>query len=135
VQATAVAIAILAAALGLAIWGRDPLLSLVGLLVLFLSLSRYFLPTRYTVGDEGVEVATLLGRSQRRWSGLRRASADPRGITLSPYTRQSWLDPYRSVRLLYHRNRDQVLAAVAEHLEPADGTGDAPGVAPGMAAR
>ena len=117
-QATAVAIALVAAALGLATWGRDPLLAFVGLMVLFLSLSRYFLPTRYKIDGEGVEVATAFGRSQRRWSTLRRFAADHRGITLSPYARRSWLDPYRGVRLLYHRNRDEVLAAVAARLAP-----------------
>lgn len=123
-QAAAVASAVAAASLGLGAYGGDALLGVASLAVLFLSLSRYFLPTRYRIDEEGVEVASWMGRSRRPWHGLRSYAADARGVSLTPYARRSWLEAYRSLRLLYGRNsrgpirRPEVLAAVAAHVAP-----------------
>lgn len=115
-QAAAVGLAILAATFGLGAWGRDAVLGGAAFAILFLSLSAYFLPTRYRIDGDGVEVATAFGRTSRPWSGLATYVADARGVTLSPYRRASWLETYRGVRLLFHRNRDDVLGAVAVRL-------------------
>jgi hypothetical protein len=117
-QAVAVGLAIVAAALGLGAYGGDPLLAGVIFAVLFLSLSAYFLPTRFRIDEDGVEVTSAVGSRRRRWAALRSYSADARGVTLSPYLRPSWLESYRGLRLLFHRNREEVLAVVGARLEP-----------------
>lgn len=116
-QAVVVGLALLAATFGLGAYGGDALLGGVAFAILFLSLSAYFLPTRYRIDGDGVEVATAFGRTSRRWSGLATYVADARGVTLSPYRRASWLETYRGVRLLFQGNRDDVLRALAPHLE------------------
>lgn len=117
-QAVAVGLAIIAASLGLGAYGGDALLAGVIFAVLFLSLSAYFLPTQFRVDEDGVEVASVLGTRHRQWAALKSYSADARGVTLSPYRRPSWLESYRGLRLLFHQNRDEVLAVVAARLEP-----------------
>jgi hypothetical protein len=111
-----VGLAILAATFGLGAYGGDAVLGGAAFAILFLSLSAYFLPTRYRIDGDGVEVATAFGRTSRPWSGLATYVADARGVSLSPYRRASWLDAYRGVRLLSQGNRGDVLGAVAAHL-------------------
>jgi hypothetical protein len=127
-QAIAVGLAMITAGLGLGVYGGDAFLAGVIVAVLFLSLSAYFLPTRFRIDNEGVEVASPFGKRHRRWEALRSYNADGRGVTLSPYTRPSWLESYRGLRLLFHRNRDQVLKRVAARLEPLAAQRRRPGV-------
>jgi hypothetical protein len=114
--------AMVAASLGLGAYGGDLLLAAASFAVLLLSLSRYFFPTRYRVDDEGVEATHIIGSTRRPWTALRTFAADGRGVTLSPYLRRTWLEPYRAVRLIYDRNYDrnraEVLAVVASRLTP-----------------
>ncbi len=112
------ALALLAAAFALGIYGGSPIIGGVALAILFLSLATYFLPTNFRIDDQGVAATSVLGARRREWSALRTYVADARGVTLSPYRHTSWLESYRGVRLLFAGNREQVVAAVAARLSP-----------------
>jgi len=95
-------------------------LSLVFLLV---SLREFFLPTRCTLSNEGVELRRMgLGR-KRAWSEFRRFQAGPRAVLLSPFSRPTRLDTYRGIVLpLGEAVREQALELIAAHVpaeEPA----------------
>ncbi len=122
-QAVTVAAAITAAAFGLGLYGGQAIIGGVALAILVLSLSAYFFPTRYRIDEQGVEAAGMFGTRRRTWSELRSYSADGRGVTVSPFAATNWLESYRGVRVLYARNRDEVIRAVAARLAPTERRG------------
>ncbi len=118
-QALAVALALLAGALGLGAYGGDLFLGGVGLTILLLSLSAYFFPTRYRIDANGIEAASSFGVRRRNWTALRTYADDRRGVTVSPYRGRHWLETHRGIRLLYgpEVGRDAVVGALAIRLE------------------
>jgi hypothetical protein len=93
------------------------LYGLVSLMVLTLSLARYFFPTRYALDEEGCQVQALLGFVRRYpWTQFRRADVHREGIFLSPFARPSRLDTFRGTFLKFHQNRDEVLYFVRRHV-------------------
>ena len=106
------------AALFAAVWlaFREPLFVALSVAVLGSALAPWFLPTTYRLDDGGASERRAGWKRARRWAEVRRVDADPRGATLSPFDRPSWLDPYRGMRLLFAGNRDEVLAALEEKL-------------------
>ncbi len=98
--------------------------SLFALLVLLLSLESYFLPTRFTLSGGEVAVEKIFSRTRRSWSDIRGAWFDRVGVTLSPFARRHWLEPYRSVRLRYPRpgrspSEEDIRAFLRAKLDPA----------------
>jgi len=96
-----VSLVILGVSLVAGLWMESAYWSVFALIVLFLSLESYFLPTRYTLGAQGLQVRKPFSRVERPWSAFRSAWFDRSGVTLSPFGRRHWLEPYRGVRLRY----------------------------------
>jgi hypothetical protein len=69
--------------------------------VLFLSLEGFFLPTRYEIQGEVLILRKAFSRSALSWSAFRRVYEDRFGLTLSPFRRRTFLEPYRSARILF----------------------------------
>ncbi|MGD8237000.1 MAG: hypothetical protein PVH68_00485 [Armatimonadota bacterium] len=82
-------------------------------LVLVGALASFFLPTTYTLSDEGVAVRGLFGTTRREWGALRSHRADAQGVLLSPFSRPSRLDSFRGIYLRFQDNREQVMTIVA----------------------
>ena len=117
-----VSLLILAVALLAAAWMRGLYWGGFALLVLFLSLESYFLPTRYTVDAAGVRVTKIFSRVERPWNAFRGAWFDRVGVTLSPYSRRHWLEPYRALRVRWGApgaapDRCEVVALLLAHLD------------------
>jgi hypothetical protein len=91
---------------------RDPVLGIAAPLFVLASLGSFLLPTEYRLTQDAVEVRSLGVVRVRPWAEVRRVVDEGSGALLSPFESKSWLDPYRSIRLLYGGNRDQVLAFV-----------------------
>jgi hypothetical protein len=102
---------------------RDIFLVVLSMAILFASLHAYFTRTRYRLDSSGVTVRTLSVKTAKPWSHFKRYYADDRGITLSPFAGPSRLEPFRSVRLLYGGNKDEVVAFVSKRID-GDAGGD-----------
>lgn len=89
---------------------------LVALVVLASSMARYWLPTRYVVDEQGVQM-TLLGWERRRpWSQFRRVDIHRDGLFLSPFAHSSRLDSFRGCFLRLHAGREDVVDFVRERV-------------------
>ena len=89
---------------------------LITLVVLALSLSRYFLPTRYALDKSGLEIAHL-GRNQHRtWAQVQRVDIHKDGIFLSPFVRTSRLDSFRGCFLRFDTEQDPIIHFVQAHV-------------------
>jgi preprotein translocase subunit SecE len=93
--------------------------------ILFASLHTYFTRTTYRLDAESVTVRSSMGTVVRKWATFKRYYIDKRGVTLSPFAKPSRLEPFRSTRLLYGGNRDEVVAFISKRIDrdAAVGTG------------
>lgn len=94
----------------------DIFLGVLSIVILFVSLHTYFTRTTYCLTDQGIEIKSSVGKTFKAWSEFKRFHADAKGITLSPFTKPSRLEPFRSVRLLYGGNREDVVEFVSKNL-------------------
>jgi hypothetical protein len=85
--------------------------------VLLASLHSYFTRTSYKLDAEGVTVKGSMGTAFKKWAAFKRYYADKRGVTLSPFAKPSRLEPFRSTRLLYGGNRDEVVAFISKRID------------------
>jgi hypothetical protein len=95
---------------------RDVFLTILSLAILVVSLHTFFTRTTYRLAEDGVTVRTVGVRTFKAWSAFKRYNADGKGVTLSPFAEPSRLDPFRSVRLLFGGNRDEVVAFVSKRI-------------------
>lgn len=95
---------------------KDPVLGVAAPLFVLASLGSFLLPTEYRLSKDAVEIRSLGVARVRPWGEVRRVVDEGTGVQLSPFESKSWLDPYRSIRLLYGGNRDQVLAFIQARL-------------------
>lgn len=107
-------------ALGAALSFGGPGYGLLSLVVLAGSLSRYLLPTRYTLDETGVRIAHLGWTRQRSWGQFCRVDIHPDGVFLSPFVRPTRLDSFRGCFLRSHQNQEAVTRFAQAHV--ADGS-------------
>jgi hypothetical protein len=125
IDATVALVAFLIAVLAV-VWFslRDPVVLAVAIAILCGALAPWFLPSRYRIDERGIE-ETRAGVSRRRaWSDVRSVYVDARGVTLSPFARRSWLEPYRATRVLFAGNGDRVVAALERRMSERCANGD-----------
>jgi hypothetical protein len=101
VLGTLVGLGIVVAALALGFWTRSLLWGVFAAGVLFLSLETFFLPSRYEAGALELVVQKAFSTGRTPWTTFRRVYEDQHGLTLSPYRRRAFLEPYRATRLLF----------------------------------
>jgi hypothetical protein len=70
------------------------------LVVVFLSLYSFWLPTRYTLDEGGIEVSRFLYKRRFDWARFRRYEVDKGGIFLGTFSKPSRLDPFRGLYLV-----------------------------------
>jgi hypothetical protein len=108
---------ILAVSVLAAVWTRSGFWAVFSFAILFLSLESFYFPTRYLLDEKKVTVFRRFSRSEREWGIFRRCYADRDGLTLSPFTKSSWLESYRAIRLRFAReNRERVTEYVRGRL-------------------
>jgi hypothetical protein len=93
---------------------KDIFLVVLSVAILSVSLHSYFSRTTYHLDGQGVTVKTLAAKTHRKWSDFKRFYPDRKGVTLSPFAKPSRLEPFRSTRLLYGGNGDEVVAFISQ---------------------
>jgi hypothetical protein len=102
---------------------RDPFFVILSVAILVASLFSYFTRTTYRLDDSEVVIKSSVGKTAKRWSYFKRYYPDKKGITLSPFETKTRLEPFRSIRLLYGSEKDEVVAFVAKKLDGTAGAG------------
>ena len=96
--------------------GRNVFPALLAMLILWGSLGPFFVSSRFVIDDSGVEVDSPFLKRRRAWSDIRSYYVDGYGATLSPFLRHSWLEAYRSIRVLFGDHESAVRELLAEKL-------------------
>ncbi len=81
---------------------NDLIVSLAVLLILFLAMLRYFLPTSYEISDKGVAVTFLSITRFRSWNEIRRYVVFNDGLVVSQFSRPHRLENFRQLYLKYN---------------------------------
>ncbi len=87
-----------------------------GVAVVLLATRQWFLPTFFTLDEDGVEARYWLYRRHKTWTEIKRAIPDAHGVLLSPFALPNRLDPFRGLFLRFSRNREQVMTFIRQHV-------------------
>jgi len=106
--------------------------AILALVVMMLSLAKFYFPTVYRMTDEGVFVRTTTQKLHKPWSQFRSCYPDKNGILLSPFPLPSRMENFRGLYVMSWNNKDEVTTFVraqikrtveAEAAEPAPESG------------
>jgi hypothetical protein len=89
----------------------------LALVVLFASLARFYLPTKYSFTEKRVIVKTPTQTLAKNWSAFRSCYPDKNGLLLSPFPEPSRLENFRGVYLIFADNSEQVTRIAREQIE------------------
>jgi hypothetical protein len=84
-----------------------PLFYVLGMLFLLGSLLSWFIPTRYRLWPDRVEVTYFTIHVRRPWTDFRCYYADKRGVMLGTFPRQTRLDRFRGQSVRFSRAQDE----------------------------
>jgi hypothetical protein len=93
-----------------------PIMGFVALLVLFLALNSYYLPTTYTLNEKGMTTDKLLFHYTRGWKEFRSYVRTSGGVVVSPFRNWTYLDNFRGIHLLLPHDPKPVLDYLAQRL-------------------
>lgn len=86
--------------------------TVLALVILLLSLAKFYFPTRYRLSDRRIIVKTTTHTLTKEWPMYRSCWPDRNGILLSPFAEQSRLENFRGLFLLFDNNADEVTAFI-----------------------
>ncbi len=86
--------------------------TILGMIVLFASLAKFYFPTTFRLSDKRIMVKTTTQTLSKDWSLFRSCYPDKNGILLSPFTRPSRLENFRGQYIMFNKNSAEVTAFV-----------------------
>lgn len=90
--------------------------TILALVVLFGSLSKFYLPTFYELNDKTVIIKTTTQTLKKEWKLYRSYYPDKNGVLLSPYSEQTRMENFRGIYLMFEKNKDEVLKFIETHI-------------------
>ena len=91
------------------------LLTFIAVIVLFGSLTSYWLPSNYTIDKDGVRLQRWYYQRQLEWSRIRSVVDEREGLFLSPFPIKARLENFRGLYMPYRDNRDELLDLVRHY--------------------
>lgn len=87
-----------------------PFWAILGLLLIFLSLVSFFLPTEYSIDDDGIRIKRLIYTQYRPITEFKKIYILHNGILFSPFKKKTFLNNFRGVFLLFPKDRNPLLS-------------------------
>jgi len=95
----------------------NPLMPVFVIIFFVVSMTSFFLPSRYTFTEEKVVIDRIIYRKAYPWTRFRSYRADKNGIYLSPVSDSDRFDRFRGVFMVMDRNsRDKVESVLEEYV-------------------
>lgn len=91
---------------------ESPVFAGVAAVILWGSLSQFYLRTTFEFTEKKVRVKYLVNKIEKEWSQYRSFYVDKNGVLLSPFVRPSRLENFRGLYVRFADNRDEVVAIV-----------------------
>jgi len=87
-------------------------------IVLFLSLSAYFIPTRYQLFDEHMLIKRFLTSQEKQYREFKRVELDRNGLFISPFEKPNRLDNFRGIFLRVPKDIEPVVMFLRDRIPP-----------------
>ncbi|HIE06059.1 MAG TPA: hypothetical protein EYP58_04585 [bacterium (Candidatus Stahlbacteria)] len=84
--------------------------AVLGLLLIFLSLVSFFLPTEYSIGDQEIRIKKLIYTQYRPIGEFKKIYILENGILFSPFRKKTFLNNFRGIFMLLPRDRDAIIS-------------------------
>lgn len=97
-------------------WTASAVFTAIAALVLWGSLTQFFLPTTFEFTAAKVKVKYTFNKIEKEWSQYRSYYPDKNGVLLSPFIRPSRLENFRGLYIRFQANRDEVMKIVKEKI-------------------
>ncbi len=88
----------------------------LSLVIMFGSLAKFYLPTRYELTNNEIVVKNISYTLRKSWDQYRSFYPDKNGILLSPFKERSRLENFRGLYLMFEKNNQQVTQFVSDHI-------------------
>lgn len=95
----------------------SPILTALGVLILFGSLTGFYFPSRYIFYNDHLIVKSTVQTLRKDWSLFRSYYPDKNGVLLSPFARPTRLENFRGTYIKFERNRDRVMEIVRDKID------------------
>jgi hypothetical protein len=90
---------------------------IISMIFFCVSISAYFLPTKYIMDDNGVTIKGIVAVRAKKWSEFGSCYKDKNGILLSPFDKPTRLDSYRGTYIRFNKNSEEVTKFVKSKIE------------------
>lgn len=105
---------------------QSQIFTVLTIVILYASLSKFYFPTRYIMNEHGIAVKTLTQKIEKPWSMYRSYYPDKNGVLISPFVEPTRIENFRGLFIMFNNNRDEVIAFLKDHVkaenEPAAAT-------------
>lgn len=95
------------------------LFTVLGLVILLMSLAKFYFPTKFKLSDRGITIKTTTQSVFKEWKIYRSCYPDKKGILLSPFVDQSRLENFRGLYVMFEGNADEVTSFVRVRIKRA----------------
>lgn len=91
---------------------------IISLLLFIISLHKYFFKTQYSLTEDALIIDHLGMHTERNWSEFKRIEFHNTGVFLSPFKKNSRLDSFRGLYILFgKKEKVKIIKAIEEHLD------------------
>ena len=98
---------------------QSQIFTVLTIVILYASLSKFYFPTSYAMNNEGIAVKTMTQKIVKPWSMYRSYYPDKNGVLLSPFTQPTRLENFRGLFVMFDGNREEILAYLKDRIKPA----------------
>lgn len=82
------------------------------LVVLAFALSRFFIPSRFSIDEKGITAEYFMRTKHLPWRSVRRFAYNDDGAYLSRHAKPSRLDAWRGMHILFGNQREEVIEMI-----------------------
>jgi len=97
-------------------WMESHWFTALALLIMLMSLAKFYFPTYYKLTDKGVTVKSTSQTLVKEWKLYRSCYPDKKGVLLSPFVQPTRLENFRGLYVMFEGNGDEVTAFVREQI-------------------
>ena len=94
-----------------------PWVGLGAVVILILSLNRFFFPSTFTIDQRGITAVFPMTRKRYQWRQLRRFVHDDAGGFLSTRSRRSRFDAFSGLHLVFPNKREPIVSMIKSYMQ------------------
>ncbi len=90
---------------------------IIALILLGGGLLPYWLPTYYSLDEEGIKIKGIILEKVKKWEEFRSYYEDKNGVFLSPFAKPTRLENYRGIYVRFNNNSNEVIDFISTKVE------------------